>query len=106
MCAWPPTCLFAGHVVFAVFGMMLFAELPIDENTSINRNNHFRNFGSALMCLFRTMSGENWQEMLDDTYRVGPTPCGVREDADWCGSQVHSPNAACAGPEWSGLASC
>ena len=75
--------------IFSILGMMLFAEIPIDETTSINRNNHFHNFPATSMLLFRTMSGENWQEMLRDTYTAGPTKCGDDMEAEWCGSRTN-----------------
>jgi len=73
--------------MYAVFGMALFAELPLDDDTEINAYNNFHTFPDALMVLFRTMSGEGWQLIMADTYNEGDSlSCGMRVNATSCGS--------------------
>ena len=59
--------MFLCFYIYAIIGMNLFGQLPIDEDTSIHRYNNFRDFGSSMLVLFRTMTGEAWQDMLADT---------------------------------------
>jgi len=72
--------------MYAVFGMALFAEIPLNDDTQINAYNNFHTFPDALLVLFRTMSGERWQLIMEDTYIEGPTECGMEVNATSCGS--------------------
>uniref|UniRef100_A0A1I8FJI4 Ion_trans domain-containing protein n=1 Tax=Macrostomum lignano TaxID=282301 RepID=A0A1I8FJI4_9PLAT len=44
--------------------MQMFGKIRLDSNTHINRNNNFRTFFSASLVLFRSATGEAWQEIL------------------------------------------
>eukprot|EP00041_Stephanoeca_diplocostata_P038149 m.1480953 g.1480953 ORF g.1480953 m.1480953 type:complete len:1704 (+) comp25172_c0_seq1:294-5405(+) len=55
--------------MYAVIGMFLFAKIPLNDDTSINHNNNFRTFFSALMVLFRCATGEAWQDIMYDCWK-------------------------------------
>ena len=44
--------------------MALFANVELDNEGQINSHNNFREFGSAMMVLFRCSTGESWQEIM------------------------------------------
>uniref|UniRef100_A0A1I8GT10 Voltage-dependent L-type calcium channel subunit alpha n=1 Tax=Macrostomum lignano TaxID=282301 RepID=A0A1I8GT10_9PLAT len=52
--------------IYAVIGMQMFGKIRLDASTQINRNNNFRTFFSASLVLFRSATGEAWQEILLD----------------------------------------
>ena len=54
--------------IWAIVGMLLFARIPLDLNPGISEHNHFQDLPNALMVLFRTMTGEAWQLILEATY--------------------------------------
>lgn len=54
--------------IYSVIGMVLFARLPLDESTTINADNNFRNIGNSALLLFRVMTGESWQAIMADTH--------------------------------------
>ncbi|CAG9109037.1 unnamed protein product [Plutella xylostella] len=72
--------------IYAVVGMQLFGK--VEENDIITRNNNFRTFGGALMVLFRSATGEAWQEIMmalstNDAEHPGvPTGCVKSDDDD------------------------
>ncbi|KAL4706648.1 hypothetical protein ACJJTC_005033, partial [Scirpophaga incertulas] len=49
--------------IYAVVGMQLFGKIELDGEV-ITRHNNFQTFGSALMVLFRSATGEAWQEIM------------------------------------------
>ncbi|XP_050671809.1 muscle calcium channel subunit alpha-1-like isoform X1 [Leptidea sinapis] len=49
--------------IYAVVGMQLFGKIELDDDI-ITRNNNFQTFGGALMVLFRSATGEAWQEIM------------------------------------------
>ncbi|RVE48345.1 hypothetical protein evm_007005 [Chilo suppressalis] len=49
--------------IYAVVGMQLFGKIALDDAV-ITRHNNFQTFGSALMVLFRSATGEAWQEIM------------------------------------------
>ncbi|XP_063370075.1 voltage-dependent calcium channel type D subunit alpha-1-like isoform X2 [Cydia amplana] len=49
--------------IYAVVGMQLFGKIAEDDET-ITEHNNFQSFGSALMALFRSATGEAWQEIM------------------------------------------
>ena len=53
--------------IYAVIGMQLFGKIKLDDNTGsseLTRHNNFRSFPRALMVLFRSATGESWQEIM------------------------------------------
>jgi len=84
--------------IYAVIGMQVFGRIrlsPADES-QIHRNNHFHTFPQAVLVLFRSATGEAWQEiMLDCSYRPGEVLCDPeteeRDSYDGCGSSIAFP---------------
>ncbi|CAH8510350.1 unnamed protein product [Heterobilharzia americana] len=51
--------------IYAVIGMQMFGKIAlINPDSSINRNNHFQTFPQSLLVLFRSATGEAWQEIM------------------------------------------
>ncbi|XP_061188059.1 probable voltage-dependent N-type calcium channel subunit alpha-1B [Saccostrea echinata] len=57
---------FLSFYVFAVLGMQIFGDIKLDDKTSINKYNNFKNIGTSLLVLFRCATGENWQQIMLD----------------------------------------
>ncbi|KAH9628916.1 hypothetical protein HF086_006285 [Spodoptera exigua] len=49
--------------IYAVVGMQLFGKVYPDDDV-ISSNNNFKTFGGALMVLFRSATGEAWQDIM------------------------------------------
>ncbi|CAG4985174.1 unnamed protein product [Colias eurytheme] len=65
--------------IYAVVGMQVFGKIAIDDETPITRNNHFQTFPQAILVLFRSATGEAWQDIM---MGVSPEP-EVRCDANY-----------------------
>ncbi|PIO39578.1 hypothetical protein AB205_0040340 [Aquarana catesbeiana] len=50
--------------IYAIIGMQVFGNIHLEEESHINRHNNFRSFSSSLMLLFRSATGEAWQEIM------------------------------------------
>ena len=51
--------------VYAVIGMQVFGKISDDiPGDVIHRHNNFQSFPQAVMCLFRSATGESWQEIM------------------------------------------
>ncbi|XP_022081221.1 voltage-dependent L-type calcium channel subunit alpha-1D-like [Acanthaster planci] len=50
--------------VYAVIGMQLFGKIALTTDGPINRNNNFQSFVAALLVLFRSATGEAWQQIM------------------------------------------
>ncbi|XP_049881601.1 muscle calcium channel subunit alpha-1-like isoform X3 [Pectinophora gossypiella] len=57
--------------IYAVVGMQVFGKIAIDDETPITRNNHFQTFPQAILVLFRSATGEAWQDIM---MAVSPEP--------------------------------
>ncbi|RZF39363.1 hypothetical protein LSTR_LSTR000884 [Laodelphax striatellus] len=82
--------------IYAVVGMQVFGKIALDDDSSIHRNNNFQSFPQAILVLFRSATGEAWQNiMLDCSSRPGEVMCDPRsDDAEnkmGCGSDVAFP---------------
>ncbi|XP_047540569.1 muscle calcium channel subunit alpha-1-like isoform X1 [Vanessa atalanta] len=72
--------------IYAVVGMQLFGKVKEDDEV-ITQNNNFQTFGGALMVLFRSATGEAWQEIMmalslnDDEHPGVPVGC-ITSDSD------------------------
>ncbi len=42
----------------------VFGKIAKDDDTNIHRNNNFQTFSQALLVLFRSATGEAWQEIM------------------------------------------
>ena len=68
----------------------------MDDETSIHRNNNFQTFPQAVLVLFRSATGEAWQDiMLDCSSRPGEVNCDAKSDdagsPEGCGSNIAFP---------------
>jgi voltage-dependent calcium channel L type alpha-1D len=98
---WVMCLMLLFFYIYAVIGMLLFARIPFAEpdsqeaySTSINFRNNFQNLPSALFLLFRTMTGEDWQGLMEGAYisegQQGEL-CEIdHPDGSTCGSPVNS----------------
>ncbi|CAK9819897.1 Voltage-dependent calcium channel type D subunit alpha-1 [Anthophora plagiata] len=82
--------------IYAVIGMQVFGKIAIDDDTSINRNNNFQSFPQAVLVLFRSATGEAWQEiMMDCSAQPGKVKCDPNSDevtnTSGCGSDIAFP---------------
>ena len=59
--------------IYAVIGMQVFGKVALDDETEIHRNNNFHTFPAAILVLFRSATGEAWQEIM--------LSCSDREEA-------------------------
>ncbi|KAK0400397.1 hypothetical protein QR680_003475 [Steinernema hermaphroditum] len=50
--------------IYAVIGMQVFGKVALDDDTKIHRNNNFHTFPAAVLVLFRSATGEAWQEIM------------------------------------------
>ncbi|XP_038219335.1 muscle calcium channel subunit alpha-1-like [Zerene cesonia] len=57
--------------IYAVVGMQVFGKIAIDDESPITRNNHFQTFPQAILVLFRSATGEAWQDIM---MGVSPEP--------------------------------
>ena len=68
--------------IYAVIGMQVFGSIKIDDDTAISRFNNFQTFPQAALLLFRSSTGENWQEIMNSCLKGaecevdGKTTCG------------------------------
>ncbi|XP_053618976.1 voltage-dependent calcium channel type D subunit alpha-1-like isoform X2 [Plodia interpunctella] len=70
--------------IYAVVGMQLFGKIDNDDDV-ITRHNNFQTFGNALMVLFRSATGEAWQDIMmalstDTSERPNEPPKCVKSD--------------------------
>ncbi|XP_076224246.1 ca[2+]-channel protein alpha[[1]] subunit D isoform X6 [Nomia melanderi] len=82
--------------IYAVIGMQVFGKIAIDDDTSIDRNNNFQSFPQAVLVLFRSATGEAWQEiMMDCSAQPGKVKCDQNSDEstnmNGCGSDIAIP---------------
>uniref|UniRef100_A0A8D3DQ56 Voltage-dependent calcium channel type A subunit alpha-1 n=1 Tax=Scophthalmus maximus TaxID=52904 RepID=A0A8D3DQ56_SCOMX len=64
--ALPYVCLLIAMLffIYAIIGMQVFGNIKLNEETHINQHNNFKSFSGALMLLFRSATGESWQEIM------------------------------------------
>ncbi|XP_076841650.1 voltage-dependent R-type calcium channel subunit alpha-1E isoform X2 [Brachyhypopomus gauderio] len=84
--ALPYVCLLIAMLffIYAIIGMQVFGNIKLNAETHINQHNNFKTFFGALMLLFRSATGESWQEIMlsclggqaceADTELVSPSP--------------------------------
>ncbi|XP_024084384.1 muscle calcium channel subunit alpha-1 isoform X2 [Cimex lectularius] len=81
--------------IYAVIGMQVFGKIALDDDTSINRNNNFQTFPQAVLVLFRSATGEAWQDiMLDSSAWPDKVKCDPMSDdvnSPTCGSDIAFP---------------
>ncbi|XP_056276374.1 voltage-dependent R-type calcium channel subunit alpha-1E-like [Pseudoliparis swirei] len=64
--ALPYVCLLIAMLffIYAIIGMQVFGNIKLNDESHINQHNNFNTFFSALMLLFRSATGESWQEIM------------------------------------------
>uniref|UniRef100_A0AAX7SUG7 Voltage-dependent calcium channel alpha-1 subunit IQ domain-containing protein n=1 Tax=Astatotilapia calliptera TaxID=8154 RepID=A0AAX7SUG7_ASTCA len=64
--ALPYVCLLIAMLffIYAIIGMQVFGNIKLNDESHINQHNNFKTFFSALMLLFRSATGESWQEIM------------------------------------------
>ncbi|XP_055999821.1 muscle calcium channel subunit alpha-1-like isoform X18 [Ostrea edulis] len=77
--------------IYAVIGMQLFGKIStVQEDSQIHRNNNFQTFPQAVLVLFRSATGEAWQDIMLSCV-ANDVPCDPlsdgKEDED-CGNDV------------------
>ncbi|XP_011880299.1 PREDICTED: voltage-dependent calcium channel type D subunit alpha-1 isoform X2 [Vollenhovia emeryi] len=79
--------------IYAVIGMQVFGKIAIDDETAIDRNNNFQTFPQAVLVLFRSATGEAWQEIMMAC--SSSKKCESNSDEDnketGCGSDIAFP---------------
>merc|ERR1719195_414713 len=69
--------------IYGVVGMQVFGKIAPQEGTNIHRNNNFQTFPQALLVLFRSATGEAWQEIMLSCVKRPDVICDERsEDAN------------------------
>merc|ERR1740123_1687954 len=75
--------------------MQMFGRIAKDDDTDIHRNNNFQTFFWSLLILFRSATGEAWQEIMLDCVPGDNAPCDDASDdagkEGGCGSYVAYP---------------
>ncbi|KAI4885794.1 hypothetical protein NFI96_023159 [Prochilodus magdalenae] len=89
--ALPYVCLLIAMLffIYAIIGMQVFGNIKLNEETHINQHNNFKTFFGALMLLFRSATGESWQEIMLSC--LGGQKCEVdhsvnSSETDGCGT--------------------
>ncbi|XP_071642784.1 ca[2+]-channel protein alpha[[1]] subunit D isoform X5 [Temnothorax longispinosus] len=80
--------------IYAVIGMQVFGKIAIDDSTAINRNNNFQSFPQAVLVLFRSATGEAWQEIMMACSSQDSVKCDSNSDEsdkNSCGSDIAFP---------------
>merc|ERR1712168_330642 len=71
--------------IYAVIGMQVFGGIKIDDDTAISRFNNFQTFPQAALLLFRSSTGENWQEIMNSCLNRPDVVCEI-DETKRCGS--------------------
>ncbi|CRL08236.1 CLUMA_CG021010, isoform B [Clunio marinus] len=90
--------------IYAVIGMQVFGKIALDneDGDSIDRNNNFQTFPQAVLVLFRSATGEAWQDIMLDCSNRDGIKCDLDSDlgknktsgvptGDTCGSNIAFP---------------
>uniref|UniRef100_A0A8C8LUZ3 Voltage-dependent calcium channel alpha-1 subunit IQ domain-containing protein n=1 Tax=Oncorhynchus tshawytscha TaxID=74940 RepID=A0A8C8LUZ3_ONCTS len=91
--ALPYVCLLIAMLffIYAIIGMQVFGNIRLDEETHINQHNNFKTFFGALMLLFRSATGESWQEIMLSCLggqKCEPDPLALTSDhEERCGTE-------------------
>ena len=75
--------------------IQVFGKIAMQEGTNIHRNNNFQTFTQALLVLFRSATGEAWQEIMLSCKKDPSVICDdLSDDAgspDGCGTDFAYP---------------
>jgi len=81
--------------IYGTVGMQMMGRIAIQEDTNIHRNNNFQSFPMAMLVLFRSATGEAWQEIMLSCIPSEEAICDPKSDdagkPGGCGSYVAYP---------------
>ncbi|GIY07174.1 hypothetical protein CDAR_393412 [Caerostris darwini] len=79
--------------IYAVIGMQVFGKIALDPDTEIHRNNNFQTFPQAVLVLFRSATGEAWQEIMMACVNEDNVRCDAKSDdkGKSCGTDIAIP---------------
>ncbi|XP_043070635.1 voltage-dependent calcium channel type D subunit alpha-1 isoform X2 [Drosophila grimshawi] len=79
--------------IYAVVGMQVFGKIALDGGNAITRNNNFQTFQQAVLVLFRSATGEAWQDIMMACSAQPDVHCDMNSDTpgDQCGSSIAYP---------------
>jgi len=83
--------------IYGTVGMQMMGRIAIQDmgESNIHRNNNFQSFPLAMLVLFRSATGEAWQEIMLDCVPGDNAPCDDNSDdagkVGGCGSFVAYP---------------
>ncbi|XP_019623893.1 PREDICTED: voltage-dependent L-type calcium channel subunit alpha-1D-like isoform X9 [Branchiostoma belcheri] len=79
--------------IYAVVGMQMFGKIELNDDTAIHRNNNFQTFPQAVLLLFRSATGEAWQEIMMSCTAGSGAMCDENSDSKGqvCGSNFAYP---------------
>ncbi|XP_070075567.1 voltage-dependent calcium channel type D subunit alpha-1 isoform X1 [Drosophila takahashii] len=79
--------------IYAVVGMQVFGKIALDGGNAITENNNFQTFQQAVLVLFRSATGEAWQEIMMSCSAQPDVKCDMNSDTpgDPCGSSIAYP---------------
>jgi len=66
--------------IYGVVGMQVFGRIAKDDETNIFRNNNFQSFPWTMLVLFRSSTGEAWQEIMLDCVKSPDVKCDSESD--------------------------
>lgn len=76
--------------IYAVIGMQVFGKIALNNDDDIiTRNNNFQTFFQAILVLFRSATGEAWQDIMMAC--TSEAPCDEKSD-EWNKTSTESPN--------------
>ena len=87
---WVALLIILIFFIYGVVGMQVFGKIALQEGTAIHRNNHFQTFFQALLVLFRSATGEAWQEIMLDCISKPEAKCDPESDDN--GEEFSSPS--------------
>ncbi|KAI9556867.1 hypothetical protein GHT06_016659 [Daphnia sinensis] len=83
--------------IYAVIGMQVFGKIALDNDTAIHRNNNFQTFPQAVLVLFRSATGEAWQDVMLGCSSQKAPACDPKSDefrnnaTEHCGTEFAIP---------------
>merc|ERR1719300_1310004 len=87
---WVAVLIALVFFIYGVVGMQMFGRIAKDDDTDIHRNNNFQTFFWSLLILFRSATGEAWQEIMLSCISSPDTKCDEASDdagkEEGCGS--------------------
>jgi len=71
----------------------VFGKIALDGGNSITENNNFQTFQQAVLVLFRSATGEAWQDIMMSCSAQPDVKCDMESDTpgDACGSSIAYP---------------